>query len=286
MTSQKALIRRPSPQLAEGIDTHHEQQHVDYQLACRQWDGYVDALENAGWQTVEVPAIAECPDGVFVEDTMVVLKNVAVIASPGAESRKPEVVDAEKVIEAVGYSINRIRLPGTTLDGGDVLEVADTIYIGRGEEPTAPGFGNYEILGPIGAAVVGVPITRILHSKSAVTALPDGTVIGYLPLVDDPLIFDRFVPVPEDSGAQVLDVGAGKLLIAADCPSSVQLLTGLSCELIRVNVSEFRNLEGCVACLSVQLRGDARGLDRTVQRREQDSSEPTQTPSRSQRSRR
>jgi dimethylargininase len=241
-------------QLAAGIVTHRQRERVDVTLACRQWDAYVQTLTEHGWSLVEVPPADDCPDGVFIEDTMVVYKNVAVIARSGAESRRPEIVAAEKVVESLGYSLNRIRPPGT-LDGGDVLKVGDTVYVGRGGRTNAAGVAQLRaILTPLGAKVVAVPISKVLHLKSAVTALPDGTVIGYLPLVDDVLLFDRFVPVPEESGAHVVDLGAGKLLTAADCPASIELFTELGYQPVPVDISEFQKLEGCVTCLSVRLR--------------------------------
>ena len=256
MSTRTALVRRPSPRLAEGIVTHREREHVDYELACRQWDGYVAALHDNGWLTIEVPPAADCPDSVFVEDTMVVYKTVAVISRPGADSRKPETLDAEKAVDELGYAIAHIRAPGT-LDGGDILKAGDTIYVGRGGRTNAEGVRQLRaILAPLGAKVVAVPVTKVLHLKSAVTALPDGTVIGYLPLVDDPLIFDRFVPVPEESGAHVVLLGHDRLLISTDCPSSIELFGQLGYQPVPVDIGEYIKLEGCVTCLSVRLRND------------------------------
>ena len=85
-----ALVRRPSPRLADGLITHIDRSdHVDAELAQRQWDGYVAALRDAGWTTHEVPAAPDCPDSVFVEDTMVVYGDLAVISRPGADERWP-----------------------------------------------------------------------------------------------------------------------------------------------------------------------------------------------------
>lgn len=254
MSTRTALVRRPSPRLSEGIVTHRLREHVDYGLACSQWDGYVAALHAHGWRTAEVPPAADCPDSVFVEDTMVVYKTVAVIARPGADSRKPETAEAEKVVDALGYAIAHIRAPGT-LDGGDVLKVGDTIYVGRGGRTNAEGVRQLRsILTPLGATVITVPATKVLHLKSAVTALPDGTVIGYPPLVDDPLIFERFVPVPEESGAHVVLLEDDRLLVSADCPSSIELFRNLGYEPVPVDIGEYIKLEGCVTCLSVRLR--------------------------------
>jgi dimethylargininase len=254
MVTMKALVRRPSPRLAEGIVTHVDRQPVDVALAVRQWEQYVEVLHAAGWETIEVPAAGDCPDSAFIEDTMVVFKNVAVIARPGADERKPEVIEAEKVVESLGFSINRIRPPGT-LDGGDVLKVGDTVYVGRGGRTNGEGIRQLRaILEPIGATVVAVPLTKALHLKSAVTALPDGTIVGWAPVVDDPSIFPRFIATPEESGAHVVLLGDGRLLMAADCPRSAELYADLGYEPVVVDISEFVKLEGCVTCLSVRIR--------------------------------
>ena len=255
MQSPIALIRRPGPRLTEGIVTHIDRVPVDQLLACAQWENYVQAMEAAGWHTVEVPAADDCPDAVFIEDTVVMFKNVAVVTRPGADSRKPEIIDVEKVLDDLGSSINRIHAPGT-LDGGDVLKVGDTVYVGRGGRTNAEGISQLRrILEPLGAIVVAVPLTKVLHLKSAVTALPDGSIIGYAPLVDDPQFFPRFVPVPEESGAHVVLLGGGKFLMAADCPRSADLFADLGYTPITVDISEFEKLEGCVTCLSVRIRG-------------------------------
>ena len=107
------------------------------------------------------------------------------------------------------------------------------------------------ILEQFGVTVITVAVGNVLHLKSAVTALPDGSIVGYPDLVVDPGLFPRFLPVPEESGAHVVDAGGGKLLIAADCPRSAELFAGLGYEPLVVDIGEFQKLEGCVTCLSV-----------------------------------
>ncbi|HWJ63094.1 MAG TPA: N(G),N(G)-dimethylarginine dimethylaminohydrolase [Acidimicrobiales bacterium] len=250
----RALVRRPGPLMAEGLVTHIDRIPVDEVHAHEQWHVYVAAMEAYGWETIEVPAADDCPDAVFVEDTVIMWHNVAVITRPGADSRKPEVVEVEKVLAGLGCSLNRIEAPGT-LDGGDVLKVGDTVFVGRGGRTNGEGIRQLRsILAPLGATVVAVPVTKVLHLKSAVTALPDGTVIGYLPLVDDPSVFPRFLAVPEESGAHVVDLGAGRLLMASDAPQSAAMFTELGYEPVIIDIGEFEKLEGCVTCLSVRLR--------------------------------
>ncbi|MEC4020943.1 dimethylargininase [Streptomyces sp. H27-D2] len=254
MPSKKALVRRPGPRLAEGLVTHIDRTPVDASLALRQWDGYVNTLREHGWETVEVPAADDCPDSVFVEDTLVVYRNVALVARPGAPSRLPETAAAEAAAAALGCSVNRVREPGA-LEGGDVLKIGDTLYVGRGGRTDAEGVRQLRAtFEPLGARVVAVPVSKVLHLKSAVTALPDGTVVGYPPLVDDPAIFPHFLPVPEETGAHVVLLGGDRLLISASAPKSADLLADLGYTPVPVDISEFEKLEGCVTCLSVRLR--------------------------------
>ncbi|OKJ93529.1 N(G),N(G)-dimethylarginine dimethylaminohydrolase [Streptomyces sp. CB03234] len=254
MPSRKALVRRPSPRLAEGLVTHVERTPVDPVRALAQWERYVGAPHAHGWRTVEVAPADDCPDGVFVEDTVVMFRNVALVSRPGATSRRPETAAVEEAVAGLGCSVNRVREPGT-LDGGDVLKIGDTVYVGRGGRTNAAGVAQLRAaFEPLGARVVPVPTSRVLHLKSAVTALPDGTVVGYEPLVETPSLFPRFLPVPEESGAHVVLLGGGKLLMAASAPKTADLFADLGYEPVVVDIGKFEKLEGCVTCLSVRVR--------------------------------
>ena len=260
MAAMRALVRRPGPRLTEGIVAHGERVPVNLELALLQWEVYVGTLQQHGWEIIEVPNADDCPDAVFIEDTMVVYRNVAVIAMPGAVARQAEIIDAERIIEEQGYSINRIRPPGT-LDGGDILKVpgrdghSDVVYVGRSDRTNGEGVRQLRaILSPLGATVVAVPLTKVLHLKSAVTALPDGTVIGWADALDDPAIFPGFIAMPEESGAHVVHLDDTTLLVAKNAPRSIALLEDLGYHTVTVDISEFVKLEGCVTCLSVRLR--------------------------------
>jgi len=253
--TRKALVRRPSPRLADGLVTHIERRPVDPDLAMRQWQGYVDALADAGWQVTEVEPAEECPDSAFVEDTVVAYGDLAVVTRPGAAERRPEVVAAEKSVRDAGYRVAHIEEPGT-LDGGDVLKLGGSVYVGRGGRTNDEGIGQLrELLEPLGAEVVTVPLTKVLHLKSAVTALPDGTVIGYEPLVDDPSVFERFLPVPEEPGSHVVLLDDDRLLMSSRAPRTAEIFRGMGYSVVAVDIGEFEKLEGCVTCLSVRMRG-------------------------------
>jgi len=253
--ANKALVRRPSPRLADGLLTHIERSSVDATSAAKQWEGYVGAFVGAGWRVTEVEPVPECPDSVFVEDTVVVYGDLAVIARSGAVERRPETQGTEKAAAELGYRIAHIEAPGV-LDGGDVLKHAGTVYVGRSGRTNADGIRQLtEYLAPFGATVIAVPLTKALHLKSAVTALPDGTIIGYEPVVDDPTVFPMFLPVPEEPGAHVVLLGDGKLLMSSGAPETAAVLQARGYEPVLVDIGEFEKLEGCVTCLSVRLRG-------------------------------
>ena len=176
MTQRVALVRAPSSRLADGLVTHLERTAVDPALAAEQHARYVEALAGAGWTIREAPAADELPDSAFIEDTLVVCGDVAVLARPGAAARRPEVVGAEQAVRGLGLDLERIEAPGT-LDGGDVLQVGRH----RVRRPRRPderrGHSAASRPPPRTRTVVPVPLREVLHLKSAVTALPDGTIV-------------------------------------------------------------------------------------------------------------
>src|SRR4029079_5936652 len=117
MDARRALVRRPSRRLAEGLVTHQQRVPVDVDLALAQWEGYVAALHDAGWETIEGPPADDCPDSVFVEDTVVMYGDRAVITRPGADERKPETAATAAVLRSLGYHVVEIGVPRTLHDG-------------------------------------------------------------------------------------------------------------------------------------------------------------------------
>ena len=250
----RILVRRPSPRLAEGELTHIERVPVDADLAQQQWEQYVDVYRSRGWDVIDIEAADAHADGVFVEDTVVMFGDVAVLTRPGADSRRGEIDTTRAALERAGIPFLAIEEPGT-LDGGDVLKVGRTVYVGQTLRTNAEGIAQLDaLLAPRGWTVVSVPVTKVLHLKSGVTALPDGTVIGYPPLVDDPSVYPSFLPVPEEHGTAVVVLDDRTVLMSSDAPQSAQLFRDRGLTVIETPISEFEKLEGCVTCLSVRVR--------------------------------
>ncbi len=250
-----ALVRIPASNLAEGELTYRDREPVDTARADEQWDNYCAALVAEGWETLEVEAAPELADSAFVEDTVVMFGDLAVLTSPGAESRRGEIEAVERVVRAIpGVAVERIELPGT-LDGGDVLKAGSTVYVGASSRTNAEGIRQLRaLLAPYGYAVVAVPVTKALHLKSTVTALPDGTIIGDPALVDVATLFPRFLPVPEPEGVAVVELTRESLLMSSAAPKTAEMLAGLGYRVVTVDISEFEKLEGGVTCLSVRVR--------------------------------
>jgi dimethylargininase len=245
-----ALVRRPSSRLADGIVTHIERSPIDLELARRQHEGYVTALADHGWSVHEVPMEDDCPDSVFIEDTVVVCAGMAVITRPGALARRPETAGVEATVRELGLAVTHICDPGT-LEGGDVLQIGQTVYVGLGGRTNAEGIRQLgALLAPLGRTTVTVPLTKVLHLKSAITALPDGTPISWGEVVDhEP--FPTIREVPEEAGAHVVLLGGRHLLIAASAPRTAELIAAWGYQPVVVDITEYERLEGCVTCLSV-----------------------------------
>lgn len=266
---RRALVRAPGPRLAEGLVTHiPRSRDVDPARALAQWQAYRAALEAAGFEVTEVPAAPEHPDSVFVEDVLVVVGDLAVVTAPGARERRDEVNGARATARALGLTVVEL-VDGHTaavarrgagggaqhvhLDGGDVLKVGRTLHVGIGGRTTRAGAAALAgLLEGTDWQVEVVPVSQTLHLKSQVTALPDGTVIGYPPLVDDPSRWRPFLEVPEPEGAHVVVLDEATVLMSDAAPESARLLRDRGLTVVTVDVSEFVKLEGCVTCLSVR----------------------------------
>ncbi len=247
-----ALTRPVSRSFASCELTYLRRSPIDPALAASQHEAYERALEAAGCSIHRLPPEPELPDAVFVEDAAVVLDEVAVIARPGAPSRRPEVAS---VAEALGTyrRLAHIEAPGT-LDGGDVLRVGREIWVGRSGRTNASGFEQFrDIATPLGYRVHAVSVRGCLHLKSAVTA------VGHDALIVNP----AWIPPDEFKGLALLEVHpeephaanavlvARSVIFAAAYPRTAERLRAHGLDLVVVDVSEIAKAEGALTCCSV-----------------------------------
>jgi dimethylargininase len=250
-----AFVRVPSANLAEGIVSARSGVHVDRDTADRQWDDYVAALTGSGWQIVEVAQADDQPDAVFVADTAVVLSsNIAVLTRPGAEARRAEVAAVGDRLRENGFILYELEAPGT-LDGGDVLVVGKTVYVGRSGRTDADGIRQLrEVVAMAGLdlTVVAVPVPSGLHLTASASALPDGTVLVSGTELD-PAVFGRALRVPVGEGSNVVALDERTVLVPASAPGTAELVADLGYTVVKADLSEFEKLEGSASCLSIRV---------------------------------
>jgi len=222
---------------------------IDVEVARRQHEAYVEAIRGAGWRVVSLAPLDDAPDSVFVEDPVVVLDRHAVVANVGAPSRRGE---AKSIAPSLSQRVVVTMQPPATLDGGDVLRVGRTLFVGLSQRTNRAGF---EVLAAIARAEgldpVAVPLGAGLHLKSACSPLGEG-VIGRFDRVDRGPFVARGVPTldaPEPWGANVLDLGAS-VLVSAAAPETAQRIGDRARV---VDVSEFHKGDGALTCLSIRM---------------------------------
>lgn len=249
----RAIVRDVSPRLAEAELTHLDRHPVDVARARAQHAAYRATLTTLGLDVVEAPPAPEHPDGAFVEDVLVVVDDVAVLTRPGAPSRRGEVASIAPLARRLGLRTVEVTAPGT-LDGGDVLQVADVVHVGRSSRTDDDGIRQVrELLEPLGRRVVAVDVTGALHLKTAATALPDGTILAVPTWIDTAAFGDREVlAVPEEAGADVLLVGE-TVVLSASAPRTAELVATRGWSVRTVEIDEFERVEAGPTCLSVLL---------------------------------
>jgi len=249
-----AITRAVSRALEHCELTHLPRRVIDIGLARRQHAAYEQALRDAACVVRQLPEQPGQPDSVFVEDTAIVLDEVAVITRPGAASRRGEVESMSTALAEL-RDIVRIEPPGT-LDGGDVLRLDRTLYVGASTRSSAEGIAQLEhLLAPFGYRVVAVPLRDCLHLKSAVTQVAPGQVLLNPDWVDA-RCFPNWEPIAidpaEPHAANALRVGDA-LIYPASCPRTANALRKRGIDVRIVDMSETEKAEGAVTCCSVIL---------------------------------
>ena len=249
-----ALVREVSPLLGRCELTHLTRSPIDAARAAAQHRDYVSTLQALGCTLEWLPALPEHPDSVFVEDTAVVLDDLAVVTRPGASSRRGETPSVAAALER-RRPLAHIIEPGS-LDGGDVLHVGRTLYVGTSARSNPQGIAQLErLLQPHGQRVQATALQGCLHLKSAVTFIPPHTLLVN-PAWVDPAVFGelRVVTVEEQEpyGANTLTIGE-TTLISASYPRTRERLEAAGVRTQALEVSELHKAEGALTCMSLLL---------------------------------
>lgn len=248
----RALTRQVGPALVDCALTYMDRATIDIERARQQHAAYEAALTESGVRVTSLPASPEWPDAVFVEDAAVVVDEVAVLTMPQLRSRQVEV---ESVGEALRPFRTVRRLGGDArLEGGDVLRVGRTVYVGRSTRSNAMGAEQLSLhLEHFGYQIHPVTVSGCLHLKTGATFLGDGIVLANPAWVDITAFRDvtvLTVPAEEPWAANCLRIG-DRLLVPADAPRTATLLVKHGFSLRPVDIAELAKAEAGLTCCSI-----------------------------------
>jgi dimethylargininase len=251
-----AFTRAVSPKLAECELTHLQRTPIDARKAMLQHDEYEGALRGAGCEVVRLPDLPDHPDGVFVEDTALLLDRHAVILRPGAASR---IAETGSTAAGLADHFELHYVTGGHVDGGDVLRLGKTLYVGLSTRTDADGLAALrEIVRPIGFEVVQARLNNCLHLKTGATFAGQDQAGSMVLLFDrssiDPAQFAGIEPIAVDAlepaAANCLRIG-DHLILPAGNPRTAKHLRDRGFHVVEVNVTELQKAEAGVTCMSL-----------------------------------
>lgn len=249
MTQTIAFVRKPSSSFAQAISSHPEKHTIDVELACSQHQLYVSALEENGIEVITFPALEDCPDAPFVEDTTVVFDHVAVACSNKEKSRQGEG-------ESIHLEIEKYRriepLPkSVTLDGGDVLSTEEKLFVGISSRT------NLQAVDALAKftrkPVVPVEVTFGLHLKTAATYLGKNIlVLDSSSLKTNALGGFKWIETGESDryASNCLAIG-NTVLVAAGSKNVANKIREEGFKTTELDMSEFEKANGGPTCLSI-----------------------------------
>ncbi len=247
-----AITRQISPRFNECELTHLDRQPIDLALARAQHHEYEAALRELGCAVISLPPEPDLPDSVFVEDVALVFDEAAIITRPGADSRRRETESIAQALSAY-RTLFTIEAPGT-VDGGDVLRVGKTIYVGLSSRSNRSGLDQLQqLLAPYGYTVNGVEVAGCLHLKSAVTQVGEDTLLINPAWVHRSIFGEmRFIDVDagEPSAANAVWID-DTVLYPSSFPKTQRRLEEAGLRLKIVDATEVAKAEGAVTCCSL-----------------------------------
>jgi len=259
----KALVRKPCRRLVDGLTASGPDGGArplggpgrpEVAKALAQHEAYVKALQDCGLAVMVLEADERFPDSVFIEDTAVLCERAAVIARPGAPSRRGEELAVAAALRPFFAAQPAIAEPGT-LEGGDVMRAGERYFIGVSGRTNPQGARQLaDILQGLGYSAILVELREVLHLKTGVAYLEDNRLLACGEFLGhERLSGFEVIPVPaaESYAANSLWVN-GRVLVPAGFPETRRAIERAGCETVALDVSEFRKLDGGLSCLSLR----------------------------------
>jgi dimethylargininase len=251
----RAIVRRPSPLIADGEVTHIDREPMDVATAFEQHGEYITLLRSLGLTIIVAPDAPEHPDGLFVEDALLVVDNTAIVTRPGALSRRGETATIEPLVRDLGLDVHVITEPAT-LDGGDVMITDRHVFVGISTRTNHAAVEQLDaITRSLGRPAIAATVDGCLHLKSAITMLPDGSLIAIADWIDvtqfEALGYTVHLAA-DHTGGDLLSIGDTVIAPESAAPT-VAKLRGLGFHVTTIDVGELQKIESGVTCMSVLL---------------------------------
>jgi dimethylargininase len=252
-----AITRAVSPAIVNCELTFLDRRPIDLEKAREQHLAYEQLLASMGAKVISLPAEPTLPDSMFVEDPAIVLDELAVILPLGTASRRPEAASLAKALEKF-RKLAHITAPAS-LEGGDVLRIDRTLYVGLSSRTNAEGIRQLtQLLAPHNYKVIAVPVTGCLHLKSAVTYLGNNTLLANRAWFD-PAPFAAFAWVavaPEEPHAANALLLNETVIFPASFPRTRTRIEAAGFHVTPLDISELQKAESGLTCSSLLFHSD------------------------------
>ncbi len=249
-----AIVRVPGKSLVNGLSDSKELGLPDYDKAIIQHHSYIEVLQSCGLEVNVLESCEDYPDSTFVEDVALITPNCVIMTRPGAESRRGEVEQIMAVLKSQFNNLETIETPGT-IEAGDVMMVGNHYYIGLSDRTNLQGAEQLiKLLVKHGHTGSTVELKDVLHLKTGLSYIENNMLIICGEFKSDPIFsgFDHIeIPEEESYAANCIWVN-DNVLIPAGYPLSKEKISSTGYNVIEVDVSEFKKLDGGLSCLSLR----------------------------------
>jgi dimethylargininase len=252
-----AIIRGVSSSINQCELSFHPRQLIDAGRAVAQHKAYADCLAELGAQIVSLPAEPQLPDAVFVEDTAVVLEEIAIIPHMGVVSRRPEVAGVASALRH--YRPLKFLNEPATLDGGDVLRIGRTIFVGLSRRTNREGIDQLrQVVSDYGYRVQSIEVRGCLHLKSACSYIGNNTILLHRPWIETERLreFQLFDVAGDESGAANALLLNDVVVMPASFPRTRSAIEKEGFRVRTIDVSELQKAEAGVTCCSLIFASD------------------------------
>ncbi len=245
-----ALVRPPSSSFVNALAVSPVP--IDVELARKQHAEYIAALRQAGVSVEILDADGRFPDSCFMQDPAMIVGGIAILNRMGVPSRLGE---TDLVADLLRARFETLALTApATLEGGDVMNVGDSVLVGESERTNRAGIEQLRaLLEPRGVGVEAVAVRGMLHLLTDVTYVGHGIVVVWEEFADAPALrgFQKVI-VPTEEAYAACTLGIGKyVIVPAGFPKTIEQLRVSGFEVLRVPMSEFYKADGGVSCLSL-----------------------------------